>query len=64
MRQCMGSVNGVTIVSDLGMSSAMRQAIAWTNADLLWMGTVETNLREILQVQKNCGHECVITVAS
>ena len=52
MRQCMGSVNGVTIVSDLGMSSAMRQAIAWTNADLLWMWTVETNLREILQVKK------------
>ena len=42
------SVNWVSIGSDNGLFPVPRQAIAWTNADLLSVGPLGTNFSEIL----------------
>ena len=47
------SVNRVTIVSDYGLSPIRRQAITWTNAGSLYIGTIGTNFRQILIEIKN-----------
>ena len=41
------SVNQVIIGSDNGLSPIQRQAITWTNADLLLIGPLGTNFSEI-----------------
>ena len=41
------SVNWVSIGSDISLSPVRHQAIAWTNADLLSIGTLRTNFSEI-----------------
>ena len=41
------SVNWVSIGSDNGLSPSRRQAITWTNADLLSIGPLGTNFSEI-----------------
>ena len=42
-------VNKLTIIgSDNGLVLAMQQAIIWTNAGILLIGTLGTNLSEIL----------------
>ena len=42
-------VNKLTIIgSDNGLSPSRRQAIIWTNAGILLIGTLRTNFREIL----------------
>ena len=47
-------VNKLTIIgSDNGLSPGRRQAIIWTNAGILLMRTIETNVSEILiQINK------------
>ena len=42
------AVNQVSIVSDNGLSSGQHQAIIWTNAGILLIGTLGTNFSEIL----------------
>ena len=41
------SVNWVIIGSGNGLSSMRRQAITWTNDDLLLTGQIETNFSEV-----------------
>ena len=41
------SVNWVSIGSDNGLAPVRRQAITWTNADLLSIGPLGTYLSEI-----------------
>ena len=42
-------VGKLTIIgSDYGLSPGRRQAIIWTNAGILLIGTLETNFSEIL----------------
>ena len=44
--QIYASVNRVIIGSDNGLSPIRRQTIIWTNAGILLIGPLETNLRE------------------
>ena len=48
MRHIYTSLNLATISSDNGLAPYRHQASIWTNAGVLLIGTLETNLSEIL----------------
>ena len=55
------SVNGVTIGSDHHLSPVQHQAIIWTSAGLLLIGSLETNISEIwIKIQQFSYKKCCL----
>ena len=65
---CVGNLN--VIGPDNGLSPGRRQAIIWTNAGILWIGPLGTNVSEILieilifVIQENACESVVCEMAS
>ena len=63
-------MNQFSIGSGNGLSLLQRQAITWTNADLLSIGPLETNFNEILSqgsiifIQENAFENVVCKMAA
>ena len=59
------SVYYTTVGSDNGLTSVRRQAIFWPNAGLLFIGTMATNINEILiKLQQFSCNNTIITNSS
>ena len=54
------AMDWISIGSDIGLSPDRRQAIIWTNAKILWIGTLGTNFNEIwIKIQKFYSQKCI-----